>query len=58
MNEMQRINEEYGAIFENLVAGTRSNSKKSKDPFEKYDLSPIALIHVGYLFVYLFICFY
>ena len=46
---MQRINEEYGAIFEHLIAGTKSSSKKSRDPFERFDLSPISLLHVSYL---------
>ena len=53
---MQRINEEYGAIFEHLIAGTRSNSKKFKDPFEKYDLSPIAIIQVSFSMLSLSSC--
>ena len=45
INEMQRINEEYGTIFENLIASTKVNSKKNS--MYLYDLTPISLIHVS-----------
>ncbi|KAH7645407.1 hypothetical protein HUG17_0945 [Dermatophagoides farinae] len=46
INEMQRINEEYGTIFENLLTSTKSagSSKKTICPF---DLTPTSLLHYG-----------
>ncbi|CAG2100434.1 unnamed protein product [Medioppia subpectinata] len=41
INEMQRIHEEYGAIFEHLA---RSHARVSQ---QSVDLSPTALIHYG-----------
>ncbi|KAH9414817.1 T-lymphoma invasion and metastasis-inducing protein 1 [Dermatophagoides pteronyssinus] len=44
INEMQRINEEYGTIFENLLTSTKTGSKKTICP---YDLTPTSLLHYG-----------
>ncbi|OTF82778.1 hypothetical protein BLA29_006357 [Euroglyphus maynei] len=44
INEMQRINEEYGTIFENLLNSTKTGSKKTICPF---DLTPTSLLHYG-----------
>ena len=44
---MQRINEEYGSIFEGLITSTKTNSKKTI--MYGYDLTPISLIHVCFL---------
>ena len=49
INEMQRINEEYGSIFENLIASTKLNSKKN--PQYQFDLTPISLIHVSFSYL-------
>jgi len=51
INEMQRIHEEYGAIFEHLarnhsrLGGT--NGPNAMTPNGLVDLSPTALIHVS-----------
>lgn len=49
INEMQRINEEYGSIFENLIANTTKSGSGSSKKASVYvfDLTPISLIHVS-----------
>ena len=56
INEMQRINEEYGTIFENLLTSTKSagSSKKTICPF---DLTPTSLLHVIIEFFFFLIFF-
>lgn len=46
---MQRINEEYGSIFENLIASTTKSGGggSKKTSVYVFDLTPISLIHVS-----------
>lgn len=52
INEMQRIHEEYGAIFEHLARNhariSNSSNGQSLTQNGVVDLSPTALIHVSY----------
>ncbi len=56
---MQRINEEYGSIFENLIASTTKSGGggSKKTSVYVFDLTPISLIHVSWkqFFVLLFL---